>query len=451
MRQLAELSVRAIGTALLMAAFLAVGGTGPLAWAATDAGTQHNVTFEVRAKDATHPGDNLGFAIRVHNKSGLDFTGIAVTSNLPGLDLSAFPVTLPAGLQSSEDIFYEVRPEDVPSFNATFTLTGTVNRGEFGGDVSVDIPLNLNIDVASMTVIKTVNGLDEVEIELGTPVDYSVEVRNTGGVDLYEVWLEDDPLGIRRKLQDLPAGGTARFDVPPYIHDEADFAAGPFVNNAVVTACYAKDEFEQCIGELMASDTAGVSLTPTRVETGVDLSVAKSVDVPTPGEGQEVTFTVTVTNEGPDDARRVVLRDMLPAGLTYNGHTTSQGIYEETSGVWEIGDLASGAAAELTITATVDAGTAGQTLTNTARLTNSNPTDRAPGNNTASTSVTPIAPVDTEPEPEPEPAPEPEQTSDESDQDPSAPPPLPVTGGSSGMLILSGLLALGAGLYMRRR
>lgn len=38
-------------------------------------------------------------------------------------------------------------------------------------------------------------------------------------------------------------------------------------------------------------------------------------------EGRQVTFTVTVTNEGPDDTRDVTVVGVLPAGLPYVSHS----------------------------------------------------------------------------------------------------------------------------------
>jgi uncharacterized repeat protein (TIGR01451 family) len=45
-----------------------------------------------------------------------------------------------------------------------------------------------------------------------------------------------------------------------------------------------------------------------------DLELSKTVDTPTPALGDVVTFTLTISNTGPDS---VMVEDLLPAGLTY--------------------------------------------------------------------------------------------------------------------------------------
>ncbi|MCP3996175.1 MAG: DUF11 domain-containing protein, partial [bacterium] len=69
--------------------------------------------------------------------------------------------------------------------------------------------------------------------------------------------------------------------------------------------------------------------------------------------GDETTFTITVVNQGPDDATGVEVTDTLPAGLTYVSDNAA-GAYEPTTGVWTIGDLAVGASVSMEFTVTVD-------------------------------------------------------------------------------------------------
>ena len=86
-----------------------------------------------------------------------------------------------------------------------------------------------------------------------------------------------------------------------------------------------------------------------------DLSIAKTSSSPTPNVGDNVTFTLTVTNNGPSDATGVVVNDLLPSGYTYVSDTPSAGSYVSGTGVWTVGNLTNGASATLQIVVTVNA------------------------------------------------------------------------------------------------
>ena len=55
--------------------------------------------------------------------------------------------------------------------------------------------------------------------------------------------------------------------------------------------------------------------------------------------GDEVTWTVTAQNIGPDTAKNVKVYDKLPSGLRYVKHTTTKGTFNPKTGIWDIGDL----------------------------------------------------------------------------------------------------------------
>jgi uncharacterized repeat protein (TIGR01451 family) len=89
------------------------------------------------------------------------------------------------------------------------------------------------------------------------------------------------------------------------------------------------------------------------VEPRIDLELEKTVDDSTPEVGDEITFEITVTNEGPSDATGVEVLEELPDGLEYESDT-SGGDWDETTGIWTVGDLAAGDSASFEITATVE-------------------------------------------------------------------------------------------------
>jgi uncharacterized repeat protein (TIGR01451 family) len=131
-----------------------------------------------------------------------------------------------------------------------------------------------------------------------------------------------------------------------------------------------------------ASDLCGNSTVITHT-VSTDLSVTKTANALSLSEGDEVTYTVTVVNAGPDPAAGVVIKDALPGGVTY-ASDDGGGAYSSTAGVWNVGALGVGVSATLHITATVDVGTAGQTITNTAVISASDPPDTLFSNNEGS-------------------------------------------------------------------
>ncbi len=85
----------------------------------------------------------------------------------------------------------------------------------------------------------------------------------------------------------------------------------------------------------------------------IDLELTKDVDPAQVEVGEETTFTITVVNQGPDDATGVEVTDTLPAGLTYVSDNAG-GAYDSTTGVWTIGGLAVGASVAMDFVVTVD-------------------------------------------------------------------------------------------------
>src|SRR4029077_20200533 len=135
-----------------------------------------------------------------------------------------------------------------------------------------------------------------------------------------------------------------------------------------------------------ANDSASDS---TTIVSQADIAVAKIASSGTVTAGSNVTFTITVTNNGPSTASGVVVTDQLPAGLTYVSSVPSQGTYTSGTGVWNIGAIGSGTSVTLSLTATV---TTTGSLTNTATKPAENETDPDLTNDTASVTITGQAP-----------------------------------------------------------
>ena len=106
-----------------------------------------------------------------------------------------------------------------------------------------------------------------------------------------------------------------------------------------------------------------------------NLTTSLVLDDAAPEEGDVVTYTLTVCNTGPDDSTGVVSSFVLGAGLTFLASTPSLGGYVSGTGAWTVGDIANGACETLQVTATVDAGTAGNVIVGTATAATSDQLD----------------------------------------------------------------------------
>src|SRR5262249_54604255 len=100
-------------------------------------------------------------------------------------------------------------------------------------------------------------------------------------------------------------------------------------------------------------DPTDNSSTVTETPQQADLAVAKTVSNATPNVGDVITFTITLTDNGPDPATNVELTDLLPAGLTFLAATPSQGAYADATGVWVVGTVTPGTPQTLQVQARV--------------------------------------------------------------------------------------------------
>ena len=152
------------------------------------------------------------------------------------------------------------------------------------------------------------------------------------------------------------------------------------------------------VGTDMAAGDAPLSATVVGAVAAADLSLTKA-DAPDPvASGQNVTYTLVVTNNGPHGADAVTLTDPLPPGTTFVSCNTSQGTCSgPAAGVngtvtANIGTLAMSAAATVTIVATATTVVASP-LTNTATVW-STAGDGTATNNAATATTTVTARAD---------------------------------------------------------
>lgn len=262
---------------------------------------------------------------------------------------------------------------------ADFTLPATIDPTAYFTKTTVTC--------ADLSIIKTVNSTTP---KVGVNLTFTITAKNLGvvaatGVVVTDIlpsgytYVSNNPsVGAYNSSTGIWTVGNLAVNASATLNIVATVKiSGNYANTASVT------------GDQQDSDLTNNSATatPTPDALQANLGITKTVDVQSPVMGDNVVFTLTATNAGPDNASNARVIDLLPSGYTYVSSTVTAGTYNNTTGVWSIGALANGATAKLTVTATVK--TSG-VYTNTASVT-ADELDPVGGNNTASVTPTPNA------------------------------------------------------------
>lgn len=270
-------------------------------------------------------------------------------------------------------------------FNAVQSLVGVVN----GEIIISQSTAQLQCAVADVAITKT-DSPDPIGI--GQDLTYTLTTTNNGpdaatGVTITDtlpssvVFVSATPsqgactgtTTVTCAMGTLPAGSTASVSI--VVRPQQ---AGQVTNTANVTS--------QSIDTNQANNNATAVTTVQPVPPlNADVAITKN-DTPDPVTvGSNVTYTIGVTNNGPEIANNVTVTDTLPASTTFVSVSSTTGACTGGSTVnCALGNLAPGASATITVVAT--ANTAG-VITNTATVsTQSN--DSNPANNSATTTTT---------------------------------------------------------------
>ena len=99
-----------------------------------------------------------------------------------------------------------------------------------------------------------------------------------------------------------------------------------------------------------------------------DLAVTKTAAPSSIVVGENITYAIAVTNQGPDQATGVFVEDFLPQGVTFVSVSSSQGdCFQQTAGIaCELGDLPPGTTATVELVGkATQAGTVNNSVTAT--------------------------------------------------------------------------------------
>ena len=305
-------------------------------------------------------------------------------------------VDLPAGATVTFTFTAQVSP------SATGTLDNTATVSPPAGVTDTNLNNNSALDTDTLTPLAdlAITKSDGVSsVVPGMPNIYTIVVSNAGPDAVSGAGVSDlVPAGVTAATWtfvsatgggsvsgqtsgsgalattvDLPAGATVTFTFTVQIDPSA---TGSLSNIATVSP--PAGVTDTIPGNNSGTDTD--TLTPE-----ADLAITKSVSDATPDVGGTISFTVTLTNNGPSNATGVQVQDQLPTGLSVVSAIPSEGTYDASTGQWNVGAVNPGSPATLVIVARADS--AGS-LTNTAMITHADQLDQTLGNNVSSVLVT---------------------------------------------------------------
>ena len=286
-------------------------------------------------------GENVAYTIVVSNDGISDAKQVVITDTLAkGLkflganyngvyDENTHTVTWTLDIDSGKTVELKV--------NVTVEDYGVlVNRVTVGDKTS-------SIDIAVPEIIpdKTANVTDA---NFGDNVTYTVTVTNDGDVDASQVVIVDQ-LGNGLKYVSSSDGGVwdEKTNTVTWI---VDLAAGKTKTLNVVATV---------VGYGNVTNSLAVGNKTSKINVNVpEITPNKTVDNKNPNFGDNVTYTIVVSNDGAADAKNVVVKDILAPGFKFI-EANYGGVYDElTRTVTWIVDVNAKGHVDLTIKVTVE-------------------------------------------------------------------------------------------------
>ena len=251
--------------------------------------------------------------------AGLSITGVTCGSPTPGSQCPAAGSATTALMQGTGIVIPVLAPGGSVTFSVT--ATATASSGDLSNTATIAAPVGVTeIAPANNTATDTDVGAGSITIvKVAVPNDAQDFAFTTTGTGLSNFSLDDDAdatLSNTQTFTGLAAGS--------YTVTEAALAGWSLTN----LVCVDPDNSSTVdVGARIATIDldAGESITCTFTNTlqSVDLGVTKTVSPDTVASGEVVTYTLTVTNNGPGTASDVLLTDTPDPGLDCSTPSTT--------------------------------------------------------------------------------------------------------------------------------
>jgi uncharacterized repeat protein (TIGR01451 family) len=347
-------------------------------------------------------GESFTYTIQVINNGSVTSQGVTlvemlpeevtfVSANLTPSDQTDNSFTFALGdMAAGESRTIEISVT-APAFAETIASSAFVTSKTFDPNTTNDVAdlftEVITPELPDLVITRTDN---TGSVNLGQQYTYTLTVINNGSSDATEVVLTEKLPSVLNLISRTLSQGNAFFD---FFNQKLTanlgtiksgqqaiinitvkpFAAGKLISTTNVLSN--TNDLNPLDNQLVHRKTVN----PT-IPAAADIELTKTVNNPNPQVGNQVTFTLTLTNKGLGSASRIEVKDLLPKELTFISALPEQGSYNQTSGIWDVGNIRDNLSRTLQITAEVNS--AGL-ITNIAEVTavNESDPDSTPNNN----------------------------------------------------------------------
>ena len=284
-------------------------------------------------------GDEVTYTVNVTNAGKVNANNVVVRDVLgEGLELISADggvydpitrtITWTVNLNSGETKSFKVVAKVIGYGNVTNSLV----VGNKTSTVDVDVP----------EIIPSKDA-DNMYPNFGDSIDYTITVNNIGKADAKHVVVVDR---LDKGLKYVSSSHNGVYDEAAHtVTWVVDIAAGSSLDLTVTAVA---DEYGVLTNIVSVGDKSA----------SVDVNVPeiipnKTADIENPNFGDNVTYTVTVTNDGNADAKAVVVRDVLGKDLKFVSATGTYTFDEATNTITWTVDVDAGKTETFTVVATV--------------------------------------------------------------------------------------------------
>jgi uncharacterized repeat protein (TIGR01451 family) len=326
------------------------------------------------------PGDSIIYTLEYWNSGSGAATLVEIVDTIPAY--TTMEGTDPVYDSESGDVYTWEIGDVAAGGSGTITITVTVDVATPDETLLHNVA---TLDYADANGNYYTQLDDYADITVTAPImsikkTASVSTANPGDTILYTIEYENTGTGwasLVEIVDTIPVHTTFDSSIPPYdvesgyeytwnVGDVAPESTDFIMIAVTVDAGTPDTTLLHNEVTLDYADTNG-NFYPQRsdyadvVVTAPVMSLSKTADVADADPGDTIVYTISYENTGTGDASNVVIVDTLPSDVTYVTSSVTPSSVVGNVVTWDVGDVGSGAGDSLTVTVTVNAGTADET------------------------------------------------------------------------------------------